>query len=303
MRKDIAVIIPVFNRARAIREALDSVAAQTLSPAMVVVVDDGSTDGSAAVAECWAREANTAFPVRVVRQNNAGVSVARNRGAAEAGHCPRLAFLDSDDLFDPDFLASACGAFDGAPDAVAVVADWWDIDTRNNTRGFADVRHVTFNTTQCYFNDIQPLARMAGSVILAEAFHRIGGFDPRFRKGQDKLFMLRLSMMGRFVHAPGAAYLYRRYMGETSGEAAGLHTMHDRLLNSVRVAEAFLFEFQGEHALPESVWRRRLSYLCFRAARHLIKTGRASLAAEYLDLALRHQPFHLSARFHRMLIG
>jgi len=303
MHNNIAVIIPVFNRAHAIGESLDSVAAQTLAPALVVVVDDGSTDGSAAAAETWVQKTKPPFPVRVVKQENAGASVARNRGAAEASNCRWLAFLDSDDLFDPDYLAFASGVIDRGPDVVAVIADWWDIDMLNNTRSYADVRPITFNTTLRYFNDMQPLARMAGSLICADAFHRVGGFDPRFRKGQDKLFMLRLSMQGRFVHAPGAAYLYRRYLGETSGEAAGLHNMPDRLLNSVRLAEVFLFEFQGERALAESVWRRRLSYLCYRAARHLIKTGRASHAKEYLDRALKYQPYHLSARWCRILIG
>jgi glycosyltransferase involved in cell wall biosynthesis len=93
----ISVIIPVYNGAATIRRALDSVAAQSYPPAEIVVVDDGSTDGTAEIVE------RHAGPIRLLRQQNQGVSVARNRGAAEATG-DWLAFLDADDLYFPDRL-------------------------------------------------------------------------------------------------------------------------------------------------------------------------------------------------------
>lgn len=82
-RAPVAVVIPVFNRRLRLIRALESVAAQTKSPGLLIVVDDGSTDGMAEGAEQWlARHAT--FEWRVMRQSNAGVSAARNAGFAYA---------------------------------------------------------------------------------------------------------------------------------------------------------------------------------------------------------------------------
>jgi glycosyltransferase involved in cell wall biosynthesis len=94
----VSVVIPCYNGARFLRETLDSALAQTSPTLEVIVVDDGSTDDSAALAESYGP------PVRVIRQPNQGESVARNRGIAEA-RGEWVAFLDADDLWLPEKLA------------------------------------------------------------------------------------------------------------------------------------------------------------------------------------------------------
>ena len=92
----VSVIIPVYNGGRHLRAALESVFAQTYRPIEVIVVDDGSTDDSGAVAQ--------SFPdVRYINQSNQGVATARNNGI-EAARGEFLAFLDQDDLWTPDKL-------------------------------------------------------------------------------------------------------------------------------------------------------------------------------------------------------
>jgi len=96
----VAVIIPVYNREKCIVRALQSVVAQSWSPTQIIVVDDGSTDGTAAVLD---RVKNT-FNLTVITLNtNHGVSFARNRGVA-ASTASFIAFLDSDDLWEPNKL-------------------------------------------------------------------------------------------------------------------------------------------------------------------------------------------------------
>ncbi len=92
----ISVVIPVHNGARYLGEALESVSWQTLQPAEIIVVDDGSTDCSGAIAGAFAG-------VRVVQQVNSGPSVARNVGVA-ACSSEIIAFLDADDIWLPDKL-------------------------------------------------------------------------------------------------------------------------------------------------------------------------------------------------------
>lgn len=93
-KSSVSVIIPCYNGAPYLRETLESALAQTHTPLEVIVVDDGSTDDSAAIAESFGP------PVRVIRQENQGESVARNRGIDEA-RGEWIALLDADDLWKP----------------------------------------------------------------------------------------------------------------------------------------------------------------------------------------------------------
>lgn len=110
----ISVVIPVFNTERFLGDAIASVHAQGEKSLEVIVVDDGSTDGSAAVAERFGN------PVRVIRQANAGPAAARNRGIA-AARADYLAFLDADDLYSADKIAVQADRLDRHPEVDIVV--------------------------------------------------------------------------------------------------------------------------------------------------------------------------------------
>lgn len=102
------MIVPVFNDAAYLSEALESILGQTLVPAGIIVVDDGSTDESASVAQGFTPQ------IRFERQDHAGAGAARNRGAALA-RSPLLAFLDADDIWRADKLKLQLRAFTDTP--------------------------------------------------------------------------------------------------------------------------------------------------------------------------------------------
>lgn len=112
----VSVVIPAFNVESCIAEAIDSVRGQRRPPDEIIVVDDGSTDGTAAVV------AGYAPAVRYIPQNNAGPSAARNRGIEEAGG-EWIAFLDSDDVWLPDKLAVELDILGRNPDLVWVCSN------------------------------------------------------------------------------------------------------------------------------------------------------------------------------------
>jgi glycosyltransferase involved in cell wall biosynthesis len=109
----VTVVIPVYNGARYLGDAIRSVLAQTLPAMEIVVVDDGSTDASAEIAASFGQA------VRLVRQENQGVAAARNRGL-RAANGEYVAWLDQDDLATPTRIESQLRAFDvpSPPDVV-----------------------------------------------------------------------------------------------------------------------------------------------------------------------------------------
>ena len=110
----VSVVIPVFNSEQFLGEAIESVLVQGDEVLEVLVVDDGSTDGSAAVAERFGE------PVRVIRQDNRGPAAARNRGLATT-RADYIAFLDADDLYSPDKFALQIPRLDCHPQVDIVI--------------------------------------------------------------------------------------------------------------------------------------------------------------------------------------
>jgi glycosyltransferase involved in cell wall biosynthesis len=170
---DISLIIPAYNAGRYLREAIDSVLHQTTVPRQIIVVDDGSSDDTLEVARSYGRA------VAVISQLNAGTSVTRNRGLAEANE-PMIAFLDADDRIVPSKLERQLQVLSDHPDAMLCLCracDFWSPDLP------ASARHRAKLAPQ--FRPGQ-----AGTwLVRREAFQRIGSFnispDFKFSEGSE----------------------------------------------------------------------------------------------------------------------
>lgn len=117
----ISVVVPVYNTAAYLRACLDSILAQSHPPFELILVDDGSTDGSAEICDAYARQHPAC--IRVIHQENRGLSAARNRGL-ELCTGDYLSFIDSDDYIDPEMYAHLL-ALAGEYGADMAVTEMW----------------------------------------------------------------------------------------------------------------------------------------------------------------------------------
>jgi glycosyltransferase involved in cell wall biosynthesis len=170
----VSAVIPVRDGERFLAEAIASIRAQDHAAIEIIVVDDGSRDGSAAVAAGLGG-------VRVIRQENAGPAAARNAGIA-AARGDVLGFLDADDLWTPGRLAPMLARLAASPPLDVVLG------------------HTRRVAADGSFADTAPPALLPYSIGAAlyrrRVFERVGLFDPTLRFGEDQDWFLRARELG-----------------------------------------------------------------------------------------------------------
>jgi glycosyltransferase involved in cell wall biosynthesis len=188
----VSVVMPVFNAARYLREALDSVYGQDYRPFEVIVVDDGSTDGSGAIAQSYPG-------VRYLRQENRGPAEARNAGI-DAALGEIVAFADADDVLLPGKLSAQVGYLLDRPETAATLARQVWIEPPPGA------------IPDAVWGDLDGVPAMS-LVVWRQALLDVGGFDPSLRGPEDTDLLIRLRQGGfHFVVLPEIV-MRRRYHG------------------------------------------------------------------------------------------
>jgi glycosyltransferase involved in cell wall biosynthesis len=197
MSREVSVVVPVHNGARFLAEALDSIHVQGLD-VEVVVVDDGSTDGSDQIARELGAE--------VIRQEQQGPGPARNAGVA-ASRAPLLLFLDADDLIPPGALALQVQHLAAHPESAGVLGlqDYLVVDGAPLPDWAVADRVGRPDAV------LRPYAM--GVLTRRSAFDRIGGFDPRFRLSQDVDWLFRAKDYGHRIDVIDEVVRIRRIHG------------------------------------------------------------------------------------------
>jgi glycosyltransferase involved in cell wall biosynthesis len=189
----VSVVIPAYNAAWCIRRAVDSVLAQSFRDFELIVVDDGSTDDTAAIL------AGYGDALRVVSKPNGGLSSARNAGIA-AAQGKYVAFLDADDWWLPGKLATQVALMESRPDLL-FCSTVSGVQTPEGQR-LADWRcgrDDRRSALECIFA-VNAFVAGSGSAVLAkrEAFQRAGSFDESLRSLEDIDMWMRLAALGGF---------------------------------------------------------------------------------------------------------
>ena len=266
----VSILVPAYNVERHIGATLDSALTQTYPRVEVVVVDDGSTDGTPD------RLAAVDAPnVRVVRQPNAGAAAARNKALAESSGQAVL-FLDGDDLVGPDHVERLVDRLPGSGSHVAMGE--WDRFTGDPTAAefphrptYRDAGGVDWLVQD--WTGARPMTQSGTFLIPRPLLDRVGGWDESLSLIDDFEFFARvLSRSDGVRFAPGARLYYRSGLGAS---------LSGRKSRAARESQAQSLLLGTQHLLDaEDSARTR------RAAAHMLQDFVYDIYPDHLDLRL-----------------
>ena len=211
MRPLISIVIPLYNKEKSIASTLQSVYEQTYTDYEVVIVNDGSTDKSLeAVNDFVSRLENGEWRMKIVTQENAGVSAARNRGIQEA-RGEYIALLDGDDLWESTYLEEQVKAIQDFPKAGMWSMNISIIQSKRRyplDQGMGErYRGYVENYFGTKHND---LFFPSAVVIRKEVFNSVGYFDERIRSSEDIDMWYRIILKYPVVFCNNALACYNR---------------------------------------------------------------------------------------------
>lgn len=203
-----SIIIPLYNKAPYIRKALESVLAQTFPDYECIVMDDGSTDGSAEVVQCTMQNAECIMgeKIRLLSQSNQGVAVARNYAAKEAKG-EYLCFLDADDWWEPAFLEKMAQHIARYPGA-GLYATNYIYYKPGKTHIALKLPTGHINYPQAYLQSTAMPVCTGAVAMPRRVFEETGGFPVGVRLGEDFLLWAKTAMHYpvAFLNQPLAYY-------------------------------------------------------------------------------------------------
>lgn len=253
--KRVSVIIPAFNRAGYIKETVDSVLTQDYPNVELIVVDDGSTDGTYEILLEYAEQNKLKLLTHPGRENR-GQSAALNLGL-EAASGEFIAILDSDDLFLPGKLTaqveylnshSEVGLVYGMGEGVDGGGSWiYEILSPDHIEP-NDPNSVLLD---CYFH------LPVNALVRRTVYEEVGGFDEGFRAAQDHDMLIRIAEKTRFGFIPVKVYQYRRH-----GDSISSKGLRRRWMNGFEI----LRRAQARYPYRSSTIRKRKALLNFRMA-------------------------------------
>ena len=286
----ISVVIATYNRASLLRETLDSVVTQTFRDFEVIVVDDGSTDGTEAVVKSYGEL------LRYIRQENRGPSAARNVGIQNA-RANWISIQDSDDICTADHLESlygvvkkrnnlgmvfANGGYVGGPKEKTIIPHKKSKRLAQNGVRLLDLFDVS-------------IVRLQAALLSRQVLLTIGGLDETLRIAMDLDLAFRVFMRFPVAHLDKVVFFYRRHQGSIGGDE------ELRQLENLKVIDKLVQEFPatikmlGRHQI-----NRRKAHRFYRLARWRWKIGARERALEAIRDAIILRPYFAKYRLYQL---
>jgi len=260
-----SVVIPLYNKVDFIRRSLRSVLRQSFTDFEIIVVDDGSNDGGSDVVLSLEDSR-----IRLIRQENAGVSVARNIGIAHAmGQW--VAFLDADDEYMLGFLQQIHDAIKKHPTAGCVFASvrWMNRESQVNLMNLMQGESFLLKN---YFNYVVSGGyremHTSGAVVLASVFEKSGNFQAGVKIGEDSDLWLRIAFSTPIVHIPRFLSIYHMEAGDSDWASEGEAGIQPAWVGTYR-------DWMHTNRIPKNLRRSSAayyqSYLLDRILRKLLR--------------------------------
>lgn len=254
----VTVVVPTYQGEAFVRETIDSVLAQTFTDYELVVCDDGSTDGTLAILDSYGDR------LRVVRQRNRGVAAARNR-AADVARGEFLAFLDHDDLWEPEMLATLVPILRADPALGLVYSDALVIDKAGVVRGQRG-RYLRYRQGDVFDPLLHGNFIPVETTLMRTALYReLGGCDEGLRYLEDYELCLRVARKARVGFHPGPLARYRVHDRNLSHDREPMLVEWIAVLERLRAPEQRLSAAQVDVVLAEEA--RLALDLAWRALR------------------------------------
>ena len=240
-----SIIIPLYNKAPYIRKALESVFAQTYTDYELIVVDDGSTDDSYAIADEFVREAmgnglwaideetNRQSPIanrlKQLKQPNAGVSAARNNGVAQASG-DYLAFLDADDWWEPTYLEKMAQLIEDYPEAGLYACNYVYYKPGKTRVAVNNIETGYFNYPKAYYEGGAMPIWTGAAMIPLNVFEEMGGFPLGIKLGEDFLLWSKIAMQYKVAFLNEALAWYNNDVPVALRATRNLHHPNNHML-------------------------------------------------------------------------
>lgn len=314
----VSVILPTYNRANYIKDAIESVLDQTYRNIELLIIDDGSTDNTQAVIESYLKDNR----IRYIKQKNSGAAVARNKGL-ELSKGKYVAFIDSDDMWEKNKLEIQLAVMDALPDVAIVCSDFSSIDAK----GYVEKSHIktyfsVFNdynlsyeevfcnmltqgikglqdTEKVYWGNVYN-TMIFGNLILTsttlfrkEAFDKVGFFDITYETLEDYDLFLRLAQKCPIAFVDKPLIRYRYNENQLSGNA-----FFGRLCsNLIAIFQKNIVNIKDEEFLNKNKnkIKRHFGMIQSWQAYFYFSYGNMSLAARHYWQSINNNPWIYSS--------
>jgi glycosyltransferase involved in cell wall biosynthesis len=274
-RPKVSVCIPTHNRKDYLKETLDSILAQTYKDYEIVIVDDGSTDGTADMI----KQLN--FPVTYYWQQNSGDAAARNK-LIELARGQYISFIDSDDLLLPDAIERMVKVTEAQSKDAIVYGSYFRIDENGKVYGRCKRKLRSGNITKYLFQTI--LVHSCGSMFPKKILKAPTAFDTSLRICSDYDLWLRLSLEYPFIALPKPTFKRRRHTANLSTPS------FENCFTELLVLKDFYYKKGGNKAVPEKTAIKVFSKEECRAGRCAIREGLHDKACQSLKQSFKQHP-------------
>ena len=211
----VSVLVPTFNRVNYIAECLDSLLAQTMPALEIIVIDDGSEDGTAELLKRYGQR------IRYVRKDNGGKPTAVNLGLSLA-QGELIWIFDDDDVALPNAIESRVMALAGAPDAGFVFSPhYYGTDGTNRKIARGALHQLPAYNPDSFFYELMKgcFFHLATALVRREAYVTLGGFDVDLLSSEDYDMQLRLARTFKRVYCPQPSFIFRQHDGLRGAKA------------------------------------------------------------------------------------